>query len=601
MPNSTRQTTTHNFLRFLVACSITFLALATTPSHAQLLPPPAADSTEQASAPAWPEDSLGRRTPRGTVSGFIKAVAREDYAKAANFLRVDPSLQENQDETKLAQALQRLLDQSGTIFPYSLISNDTEGNQEDNLGPNLERVGTATVNGESFDLMLEKVEDSTGAPVWQFSSQTVSRIPLKAGEEISTPLVNKLSPYVLEENKWGGVPVSHWLAILILLIVAYFIAWGITRLVLVVTPIFWHRARTEPTAGIVKAFTLPLRICLTVWVFVAASQQVGLSIIVRQRFSEVTFIVFMAAVLLLLWRLIDATTQFTGRRLAHRNNMAGVSAVLFVRRAFKLALMVIGCIILLDSFGFDVTTGIAALGIGGIALALGAQKTVENFVGSVTLIADQPVRVGDFCKVGDTVGTVEQIGMRSTRIRTLERTIVTIPNGEFSSLKIENYAHRDRFWFHPKFGLRFETSPDQMRYLLVELRKILYAHPKVDPDPARIRFTEIGADSLNLEIFAYVNAIDFNQFLEIQEDLYLRMMDVIEESGTGFAFPSQTLYIAKDQGVSKDKTTEAEEQVRKWRKTGNMQIPNFTPEHISKLSNTIPYPPEGSIMRSKTS
>src|SRR5690606_4171885 len=126
---------------------------------------------------------------------------------------------------------------------------------------------------------------------------------------------------------------------------------------------------------------------------------------------------------------------------------------LFLRRAAKVAIVVFGTIVVLDTLGFDVTTGLAALGIGGIALALGAQKTVENFVGSVTLIADQPIRVGDFCTVSGVTGTVEQIGMRSTRIRTLCRTGVSIPNGEFSSSKIENYAHRDRFQLNQIFDL----------------------------------------------------------------------------------------------------------------------------------------------------
>lgn len=427
----------------------------------------------------------------------------------------------------------------------------------------------------------------------------MQRIPFQDEEEAFVPLVSQLSPSVLEDNKWGGVPVGHWLAILLLVVVAYLLAWGIVSLALYLIRLSWYKVREEPTAGIVKAFALPLRIYFTVWIFVVASQQVGISIIVRQRFSEITLIVGVAAVLLLVWRLLDAITQFVQRRLLHRNNMAGVSALLFLRRAAKVALVVLGVITLLDSIGFDVTTGLAALGIGGIALALGAQKTVENFVGSVTLIADQPVRVGDFCKAGDVVGTVEQIGMRSTRIRTLERTIVTIPNGELSSLKIENYAHRDRFWFHPTFGLRFETTPDQIRYLLVELRSILYAHPKVDPSPARIRFVKIGADSLNLEVFAYVNAIDFDEFLEVQEDLYLRMMDVVEASGTGFAFPSQTLYIARDQGLSKEKSEEAEEQVQKWRAANDVQIPKFTPERIQSLRNTISYPSNGSSLQKK--
>ncbi|WP_237144848.1 mechanosensitive ion channel family protein [Pontibacter pamirensis] len=578
---------------FFIICSILVLQFPIYQAHAQLLSTDTTNNTEQVE-PEWANDSLGRRTPRGTVEGFIKAVANEDYAKAAQFLELEPDLQDDVDGAALALSLQRLLDQNGRIFPYSQISNDPAGPEDDNLGPNLVRVGTATVNGETFNLILEKTEGPDGGPIWLFSSQTVLMVPLLIEEESIGSLVDKISPNFLIENKWGGVPIAHWIAMLLMVVGAYLLAWGITSFTLYILRLLWYKAREEGTAGIIRAFALPLKIYLAVWLFVVASEQVGVSIIVRQRFSEVTIIVGVAAILLLLWRLLDATTRFTERRLTRRNNMAGVSAVLFLRRAAKIAIVVLGFIALLDTIGFDVTAGLAALGIGGIALALGAQKTVENFVGSVTLIADQPLRVGDFCKVGDIIGTVEQIGMRSTRIRTLARTIVTIPNGELASTKIENYAHRDRFWFHPKFGLRFESTPDQIRFLLVELRSILYAHPMVDPTPARIRFTEIGADSLNIDIFAYVNASNFDQFLEVQEDLYLRMMDVVEASGTGFAFPSQTLYIARDQGLSKEKGAEAEEQVRKWREAGEMQIPSFNSDRIENLRNSISYPPEGS-------
>ncbi|WP_051360052.1 mechanosensitive ion channel family protein [Adhaeribacter aquaticus] len=583
------------YLIYIFSCfNFLFLFLGI-PTKAQLLTPPT-DSAEVV-VPSWPEDSLGRRTPRGTVAGFIKAVANENYSRAAHYLKLDSTLRENQDGTKLAQLLQRLLDKSGHLLPHALLSNNSEGAQDDNLGPNLDRIGTATINGETFHLILEKTTSPDGGPIWQFSSQTVQRIPTQLDVETNVPYVNELVPDVLKENKWGGVPAGHWLAILVLMFTAYIVSWFLTNLLLGAVPLVWPRAKTEPTAGIVKAFGLPLRICLIVWILVAASQQVGISIIIRQQFSQVTFLVFVVAILLLLWRLTDAITRFTERRLTHRNNMAGVSAVLFLGRGAKTALIIIGAITILGSLGFDVTTGIAALGIGGLALALGAQKTIENFVGSVTLIADQPVRVGDYCKVGNTVGTVEQIGMRSTRIRTLERTIVTIPNGEFSSLQIENFAHRDKFWFHPKLTLRFETTPDQIRFLLIELRSILYAHPQVDPDPARIRFTGFGPDALNIEVFAYVKAIDFNQFLEIQEDLYLRMMEAVEKSGTRLAFPSQTLYLAKDKGVSEEKTNNAEEQVRQWREAGELGLPNFSPDQINKLHNTIPYPPEGSASK----
>ncbi len=525
-------------------------AAAVLPARAQEA---TADSTVAAALPDWPQDSLGRRTPRGTVQGFIKAISEENYEKAALFLNLDSTLQQPQQGPKLAHALQRLLDQGGEIVPYSLISDAYTGRVDDNLGPNLERVGTASVNGETFDLFLEKIEGPEGGPLWLFSSQTVQRIPVII-EQASKPLVDKVLPGVVVENKWEGVPIGHWLALLLLAALAYVVAWLLVRLVVYLLKLGWRNARKEHIAGLIRAFTLPIQLYLAVWLFVWVGQQAGISIIVRQKFSQITVLVGMVAILLLLWRLLDVMSQFLERRLTRRGNMAGLSAVLFLRRGLKIAVVVFGVIALLGTLGFDVTTGLAALGIGGIALALGAQKTVENFVGSVTLIADQPIRVGDFCKVGETVGTVEQIGMRSTRIRTNDRTVVTIPNGDFSSQRIENFAHRDRIWFHPTFGIRCDTSPEQIRYLLVELRSILYAHPKIDPESARVRFVGVGASSFNLEVFSYVLTRDFGEFLEVQEDLLLRMLEVIDSSGSGLAFPSQTLYLGRDSGKSEEKT-----------------------------------------------
>lgn len=568
-----------------------FLILVTGTSYAQ--GDSAAADTSAAEAPALPPDSLGRRTPRGTVEGFISAVAAEDYEKAAMYLRLDKVLKKNRNKVKLAQALEQVLNE-GTVFPYSLMSNEPGGKTDDKLGPNLERIGTASVNNEPFDLLLESTTGKDGGTIWLFSSETIQRLPTQVEAAPIAPLIDRLMPDALSQTKWGGVPVSHWLGLIFLIVLAYVMAWALTKGFLLLIPLLWVRARNDPHAGIIKAFSLPIQIYLTVVFFVVCSKEAGISIIVRQRFSNLTVVVGLIAILLLLWQLLDTSTRYVEKRMSKRRNQAAVSAVLFLRRAAKIALVFIGVIMVLDTFGFDVTTGIAALGIGGIALALGAQKTVENFVGSVTLIADQPVRVGDFCKVGDIVGTVEQIGMRSTQIRTNDRTVVTIPNGEFSSLKIENFFHRDRFWFHPVFRIRFDASPDQLRYLLVEMRAVLYAHPKVDPSSARVRFIEIGTDAFKLEVFSYILAADFDRFLEIQEDIYLRMMDVVAASGTGFALSSQTVYMAREKEPSEEKRAEVHEKVKKWIEDGELQIPAFDPERIKDLQNKIVYPPEGS-------
>ncbi|MDJ1505689.1 mechanosensitive ion channel family protein [Xanthocytophaga agilis] len=556
-----------SFLMFLIVSFVCF-----SPAAAQI-PGTGSDTAGILKVqPQWEEDSLGRRNPRGTVSGFLEAVGEQNYIRASRYLKIDnailglssdktlttrthtkkkPSRTISKDATlpttidsvELAQRLQRILDENGSLLPYSWISDEYGGSLTDNLAPNLERVGKANVAGKTFDLLLEKDQGPDGAPIWLLSTQTIAQILLTYQPEQASPLIDKWLPAYLKEHTLAAVPIGYWLALLVLAVMAYLLAWLLTKFIIYLLPFFWSQARQEPTTGVIKALELPLRILIAVWFFGGLIKMADISIIIRQRLGEITAVIGMVAVILLLWRVTIVFTQFSERRIARRGNMAAVSAVLFLSRVAKTAIVAFGLIAVLYTLGFDVTTGLAALGIGGIALALGAQKTVENFVGSVALIVDQPIRVGDFCKVGETVGTVEQIGMRSTRIRTLDRTIVTIPNGEFASLRIENYAHRDRFWFHPIIALHFQTTPDQIRYILTELDAVLKAYPTIDKDSARIRFVGIGSQALNLEVFAYILATDYNAFLTDQESLLLQIIDTVKASGSSLAFPTQALYV----------------------------------------------------------
>jgi MscS family membrane protein len=229
---------------------------------------------------------------------------------------------------------------------------------------------------------------------------------------------------------------------------------------------------------------------------------------------------------------------------------------------------------------------------------LAAQRPIENMIGGITLYVSRPVRVGDFCRFANTIGTVEEIGLRATRVRTLDRTVVNVPNADFVRLHLENFTAREKIWYHPRIRLRYETTPDQIRFILVEVRKLLYSHPKVHPDPARIRFVEFGEHSLDLDIFAYVDVKDYGQFLEVAEDLNLRIMDVIAKAGSSLAVPSQTTYLERGKGLNEQLTREAEAQVKKWRKKNELYLPSFPKETIEELKSSLDYPPTGSPERS---
>jgi MscS family membrane protein len=220
-----------------------------------------------------------------------------------------------------------------------------------------------------------------------------------------------------------------------------------------------------------------------------------------------------------------------------------------VRITARLVSLAVAVLIVVEGarmLGLPVMGLIAGLGVGGLAVALAAQSTMENFIGSITVYADRPVRVGDFCRFGEEVGTVEQIGLRSTRIRTLGRSVMTIPNAEFSRLKLDNFSLRDSNLFRTTVSLRYETTPQQLRDVLAGVRKLLLEHPRVLEDPARVRLVEFGPHSFQLEVFAYVDSSDWNEFLGIREELLLQITDAVEAAGTRLAVPAQTAYLARD-------------------------------------------------------
>ncbi len=214
------------------------------------------------------------------------------------------------------------------------------------------------------------------------------------------------------------------------------------------------------------------------------------------------------------------------------------------RKVSQVLLLALGMVAVLNELGFQVASLLAGLGIGGIALALAAQKTVENLFGSVAIGVDQPFRVGDFVKVEDLVtGTVEAIGMRSTRIRTLDRTIITIPNGKLADMRAETFAVRDRIRLFANLGLVYDTTGAQLRAVLQGLEAALREHPKIFPEGVGVRFNEFKDSSLNVEVTAWFQTADWNEFTLIRQELYLRFMDIVERAGTSFAFPTRTVHV----------------------------------------------------------
>ncbi len=539
-------------------------------ARSQTLPAPASNGGAAPTAAKPEKDPFGRESPQGMVSGLMNALAAADYDRALHFFQTDTvpgvSSWSVLSGAELARRFQAVLDRAGTVTTPAELSNDPNGNVNDGLAQDLERFGVVKTPTGDVPLLAKRVERN-GQGLWLVSDSVLREIPVLyrtlTNGSASAPWID----LVPEGPTIGGAPLSHWLAILIAAALSLAIAWGLIALRGPIERMVRRGGAETKLSRFIEASAGPLRILIALFIFGIVMQALGVTVVARYRAFFVMQLVGWLAVAWLMWRWADAAGEVILGRMSRRGQLTAYSAISFLNRAFKALLIVLLVAALLRAFGVNVTAGLAALGVGGLAIALGAQKLFENLIGSLTLIADRPMRIGDFGKFGDALGTVEEIGIRSTRIRTLDRTVLTVPNGQLSSLPIENYSQRDRYWFHPILNLRYETSPDQMRYILQALRTMLAEHSKVDTASARVRFISLGAHSLDVEIFSYVIAWDYAGFLEVQEDLLLRCMDIVAESGSGFAFPSQTLYFGRDSGLDQSRTQEAEEAIRRRRET----------------------------------
>jgi MscS family membrane protein len=491
--------------------------------------PPQPQPTANTSANT--QDPLNRDSPQSTVISFLKAYHNHDYVHAAKYLdlRKFPRTERLKSGSGLAQQLGQVLDRDSD-FEVADLSQDPAGSRA--------RVDSFNTNGHALDLDVERVQLHSGLPVWLFSADSIERIPQLARMTSDSPVERYLpDPLVY----WSFLDMSLWRWIALALLAA--LVSGLSKLlfplVLRLTEPALKRIAPRADWTLLEGFLAPLQLVLAVAAFRAGLEWIGPSARVRPYLERGVALLFFLGLAWLGMRIVDLIINQLAVALRSRHQSFSYSVLPLASRVVKITILLLMIAAVLSSWGYNTTTIVAGLGVGGIAIALAAQKTIENFFGGVAVVSDRPVAVGDFCKFGDRMGTVEDIGLRSTRIRTLERTLVTVPNGQFSSMTLENFDQRDKMLFHFTLNLQRDTKPDQVRALLASITKTLVDHPKLETGPLPVRFVGVGTYSLDLEIFAHVLTRDGDEFMKIQQDLYLWILDAVEAAGTALALPTQ--------------------------------------------------------------
>jgi MscS family membrane protein len=335
----------------------------------------------------------------------------------------------------------------------------------------------------------------------------------------------------------------QWAALPVLMLGAWLIGMLLGRVTCAV--LGWLAKRTAATwdDALIARAGAPLTLAWTLGVVSIGLPWLELSPQARFLAHRLVHGLFLLDFFWMLWRTVDVAAQaLASARWAHDH--PGSRALLPLgRRVAKVTVVIASIVALMAELGYSVTSLVAGLGIGGLAVALAARSTLENLFGAFSIGADQPFREGDLVRIEDFVGTVEAIGLRSTRIRTLDRTIITFPNGKLADMRIESFAPRDRIRLACGLGLVYSTTAAQLRQILAGLERVLREQPKIFPDDIRVCFKELGASSLNIEIMAWFKTGNRAEFEAIQQDVLFAFMAVVEGCGSSFAFPTQTVHL----------------------------------------------------------
>ncbi len=492
-----------------------------------------------APAAASADDPLNRATPQGSVYSFLEACHSKNYDRAWRYLdlRKLPAQRRLKDGPQLAQELAKLLD-SDVQFDVAALSRNPDGDHDDGLPADRERVATFKASGKTVDLQLQRDTLRNGFSIWLFSQDSVELIP-ELTQSIRESPIERMLPYPLVAWTFLDTSLWRWAALALLAFALAALSRLLSRAMLaLMAPALKRLTPLAPSSGF-ETLIGPVQLLVSAALFRAGMEAVDPSAILRLYLGRLLTVVSCLGAAWLCARALDIGMARLQRALQANHQTFAYSVLPLASRIVKISAFVFAGIAVLSGWGYNTGTLLAGLGIGGVAIALAAQKTIENLFGGVAVISDRPVYVGDFCKFGDSVGTVEDIGLRSTRIRTNDRTEVIVPNAQFSTMTLENFSRRDKMLFHPMLNLRRDTTPEQVRTILSAIQKILKDHPKVEAADLAVRFVGVGSYSLDVEVFAYVLTVDGNDFLRIQQDLLLSILDAVAAAGTALALPTQ--------------------------------------------------------------
>ena len=483
-------------------------------------------------------DNLGRDTPRSSFTGFLKSVEKFDYAIAAEFidLRNLPRATREYSGEELARQLDFII-KRGMKIDLTHLSKKPTGQVVDGLPDYRDELGHLVSEDGEQVLYMQRVPGLDNNFIWKVSNVSIAMVP-EIYDYFSYPdWVENIRTHLPDDAGFLGVELFKWVIVIgasiILLPIFWLIGFALSWLI--------SRPGSPLHVPIRRLFTRPLTLLAVMLITGNILRELGLGAKAQALVETKTLMTIV--VVWVIFSLIDLarakrreTFIAQGRADAHILGRP-------MANALKLVTLLFASLIWLSNTGIDITTLLAGLGVGGIALALALQKPIEDLLGAVSIYSQQPMITGDLCKYGTILGRIEEIGLRTTRIRTLNNTLVSVPNCLIAHGAIENYSAREKMLYHPELPLRYDTSREQMNTIMDGIDKLARNHEQVIEKSVRIRFTEFSENSMIIKARIYVDTSDFSTYLAVVGDLNMGIMKIVQDAGAHFAQGAKTVML----------------------------------------------------------
>ncbi|MBT8052756.1 MAG: mechanosensitive ion channel family protein [Xanthomonadales bacterium] len=485
-----------------------------------------------------PEDALNRGNPRDSITGFLKSASEFNWERAAEYLdlRNLPGDVAEVGGPELARQFNHVMARAVWFDDYSITDNP-EGTLGDGLPVYRDELVTINTADGPVPIWMQQVPRGDGVDIWKISNRSVALVPDLYEEFSYSAPVERVRGWFPDDASFLGIEAFKWVIMLAFALVSwpvlYLLGWLLSRI--------FSSPKKENYLLVKKIFTGPLVLIGILFVANRTILALGAGVYAQEYLKAQTFLII--AVVWVFWSILNLVKSFQQAKLSALGRPGAAKLMQPLTTLLKILVLLFGVMFWLSNLGVNITTVLAGLGVGGLAVALALQKPLEDMMGALTIFTQATIRVGDFVRYGSEMGVVEDIGLRTTRLRTLTNTVVSVPNARIASVETENLSYRTKIRYWPTLRLRYDTSPDQLKTVIGGIREMLEQHEQVHDEPVRVRFTDFDKDAILIKINSFVKTTDFTQFLEVAEDLNFRIMEIVNTAGASFALPGQSIYM----------------------------------------------------------